>query len=225
MMTKTIYKTLCIAAMALTMGSCDDFLDIQPTGRVIITTAKEFREMLTQAYSIVPEDRGLATFRSDEFTMDATLSQEDISSFKDIWTWNDVSPDDATSTFGWRSYYQVIYEANYTIESHKKITEGSEAEINQLVGESYMLRAYMHFLLVNMYAKQYDKATADKEGGIAYVDNTDVSEQKTKLSLQETYDRILADCSDEVIAALLEKNNNVERPDRALGNAARAVCR
>ncbi|MGN1239102.1 MAG: RagB/SusD family nutrient uptake outer membrane protein, partial [Muribaculaceae bacterium] len=84
MMKKTIYKALCIAAMALTMGSCDEFLDIQPTGRVIITTAKEYREMLTQAYSIVPEDRGLATFRSDEFTMDATLSQEDISSFKDI---------------------------------------------------------------------------------------------------------------------------------------------
>ena len=141
--------------MALTLGSCDDFLDIQPTGRVIITTAKEFREMLTQAYSIVPEDRGLATFRSDEFTMDATLSQEDISSFRDIWAWNDVSPDDATSTFGWRSYYQVIYEANYTIESHKKITEGSEAEINQLVGESYMLRAYMHFLLVNLYGEPY----------------------------------------------------------------------
>lgn len=95
----------------------------------------------------------------------------------------------------------------------------------QLLAEAKIIRAYMHFLLVNMYAKQYDKATADKEGGIAYVDNTDVSEQKTKLSLQETYDRILADCSDEVIAALLEKNNNVERPDRALGNAARAVCR
>ena len=57
MMKKTIYRTLLAVVMTSAMGSCDDFLDIQPTGRVIITTAKEYREMLTQAYSIVPEDR------------------------------------------------------------------------------------------------------------------------------------------------------------------------
>ena len=194
MKTNSIYKWIFVAAMALTLGSCDDFLDIQPTGRVIITTAKEFREMLTQAYSIVPEDRGLATFRSDEFTMDATLSQEDISSFRDIWTWNDVSPDDATSTFGWRSYYQVIYEANYTIESHKKITEGSEAEINQLVGESYMLRAYMHFLLVNLYGEPYT-ALADpySSKAVPLKLDTDPYTVLSRSSVGDVFDQIISD--------------------------------
>lgn len=193
-MKKTIYKALCIAAMALTMGSCDEFLDIQPTGRVIITTAKEYREMLTQAYSIVPEDRGLATFRSDEFTMDATLSQEDISSFKDIWTWNDVSPDDATSTFGWRSYYQVIYEANHAIESREKITEGTEAEINQIVGESYMLRAYMHFLLVNLYGEPYTTlADPYSSKAVPLKLDTDPYRVLSRNTVGEVFDQIISD--------------------------------
>ena len=190
----SIYKAFLVAAAALTLGSCDDFLDIQPTGRVIITTAKDFRQMLTQAYSIVPEDRGLATFRSDEMTMDATLSQEDISSFRDIWTWNDVSPDDATSTFGWRSYYQVIYEANYAIESRDKITEGTEAEINQIVGESYMLRAYMHFLLVNLYGEPYT-ALADPYASKAVPLKLDTDPYTVLLrsTVGDIFDQIIAD--------------------------------
>ena len=201
----SIYKAFLVAAAALTLGSCDDFLDIQPTGRVIITTAKDFRQMLTQAYSIVPEDRGLATFRSDEMTMDATLSQEDISSFRDIWTWNDVSPDDATSTFGWRSYDQVIYEANYAIESRDKITEGTEAEINQIVGESYMLRAYMHFLLVNLYGEPYT-ALADPYASkaVPLKLDTDPYTVLSRSTVGKIFDQIIAD----IYAA--EKLMNVE---------------
>ena len=66
--------------------------------------------------------------------MDATISKEDINSYKDIWIWNDISPDESTSTFNWRRYYQVIYEANYTLESRNNITEGSAKEVDQLIG-------------------------------------------------------------------------------------------
>lgn len=204
-MKKTIYRTLLAVVMTSAMGSCDDFLDIQPTGRVIITTAKEYREMLTQAYSIVPEDRGLATFRSDEFTMDQTLSAEDLSSYRDIWLWNDVSPDDATSTFSWRGYYQVIYEANYTIESRDKITEGTADEINQLVGESYMLRAYMHFLMVNLYGEPYT-ALADpySSKAVPLKLDTDAFAILSRNTVGEIFDRVLSDIDE------AEKLLNVE---------------
>ena len=46
--------------------SCDDFLDITPTGKVIAKTGKEYRALLTYEYKNFPEDRGLATLRSDE---------------------------------------------------------------------------------------------------------------------------------------------------------------
>ena len=95
---KAILKGLALSGL-VALSSCDNFLDIQPTGRVIITTAEEYRSMMTEAYSIVPEDRGLATFRSDEFVLNSTVAQEDLNSYLDIWRWEDVSPDATTSQF------------------------------------------------------------------------------------------------------------------------------
>lgn len=42
-------------------------------------------------------------------------------------------------------------------QQENEITEGNEAEINQLVGEAYFMRGYMHFLLVNLYGQPYTK--------------------------------------------------------------------
>lgn len=180
--------------MALMLTSCDDYLDITPTGSVIITTAEQYRKMLTHAYSVIPEDRGLATFRSDEFLMDATISKEDINSYKDIWIWNDISPDESTSTFNWRRYYQVIYEANYTLESRNNITEGSAKEVDQLIGESYMLRAYMHFLLVNLFGEPYT-AVADPYSvkAIPLKLNTESEDVLPRNTLGEVFDQIISD--------------------------------
>ena len=72
-----------------------------------------------------------------------------------------------------------------------------------------------------MYA-QYDPATASKKGGVPYVTDIDVSKRKEKLNLQDTYDHILADCSDEVIAQLPKTATDVTHPSQATGNAIRA---
>ena len=77
---KNISASLLIAASAVTFAGCDSFLDIQPVGKVIPTTAPEFRSLITEAYVTVPDDRGLASFRSDEVLLDATMSSNDLGS-------------------------------------------------------------------------------------------------------------------------------------------------
>ena len=194
---KAIYKKLLlISFIAIALASCDNFLDIQPIGRVIPRTAKEFREMMTQAYSIVPSDRGLSTFRSDEYLMDATLSKEDLNSYKDIWCWNDVNYSESTSTFNWRNYYQVLFSANYTIESKDQILEGSQTEINQLVGESYMLRAYMHFLLVNLYGAPYTACDPATTKSIPLKLDSSTDGVLKRNTVGEVYDQIISDLNE-----------------------------
>ena len=150
-----IFASLLIAASAVTFTGCDSFLDIQPVGKVIPTTAAEFRSLITEAYVTVPNDRGLASFRSDEILLDATMSSNDLGSYLDIWRWNDDAPDENTSSFQWRQFYHVLFIANYVIESERLMTDGSTDEIRQMVGEAYMLRAYMHFILANLHAPAY----------------------------------------------------------------------
>ena len=99
------------------LTSCDDFLDIQPTGKVIAKTCEEYRALLTDVYNNFPDDRALTTLRSDEMTLDpAITTAEDLNSYFDIWRWQDVAQDENTASFNWRRFYHTIYIANYVIE-------------------------------------------------------------------------------------------------------------
>lgn len=123
----------------------------------------------------------------------------------------------------------VRYESAYKYINYMNVllnklldAQGDEVKKKQLVAEAHVIRAWLHFLLVNIYAKQYDAGTADKEGGIPYVEDVDVSQEKTKLTLEETYRHILADLADDFIAELPDESNNVERADKAFAYAAKA---
>lgn len=192
-MRKKHFHILWLAAALLSLTACNDFLDIQPIGKVMPQTGDEYRALLTFAYSIVPQDRGTATFRSDEVTMEGETDANSLDSYLDIWRWNDVSPDEATASFNWRSFYQVSYIANTVIENQSSITEASEAEVGQLAGEAYMLRAYMHFLLVNLYADPYTHCEPDETAGIPLKLNSDIREVLSRNTVAEVYASILSD--------------------------------
>lgn len=180
-----------IAATALT--GCDSFLDIQPVGKVIPTTAGEFRSLITEGYSNVPYDRGLTSFRTDEVLLDATMDANDLSSYLDIWRWNDTSSDENTASFSWRTFYHVLFIANYTIESEKLMTDGSGDEIRQMVGEAYMLRALMHFNLVNLYAPAYTTCTPETTKAVPLKLDSDVESVLSRNTVAEVYKSILDD--------------------------------
>ena len=172
------------------MTGCDSFLDIQPVGKVIPTTAPEFRSLITEAYVTVPDDRGLASFRSDEIRLDGTTSSNDLSSYLDIWRWKDDTPDENTATFSWRQFYHVLFIANYVIECEKLMTDGSSAEIKQMVGEAYMLRAYMHFLLANLHAPAYTACDPAVTKAVPLKLNSDVDGILSRNTLAEVYESI-----------------------------------
>ena len=81
----------------------------------------------------------MACFRSDEMLV--RDNEYDQNYYMDIERWNDLAPNAYTSSFEWAKYYNVLFIANHVIESRSDIKEGTEEEINQLVGEAYMLRA------------------------------------------------------------------------------------
>jgi len=190
-MKKTLLYML-FAPLMLLFSACDDYLDIQPVGKVIPTTASEFRALLTEAYVSVPDDRGLASFRSDEMLLDVT-SPMDIETYKDIWIWNDNGASENTSTFSWRQFYHVLFIANYVIESEHSITDGSSAVIRQMVGEAYMLRAYMHFILANLHAPAYTKCDPTTTKAIPLKLDSDVEAMLSRSMLGDVYDRIVKD--------------------------------
>ena len=204
-------KYITIIFAALLFIGCDDFLDIHPTGKVIAETGEEYRALLTDVYSKIPEDRGLTTLRSDEIKADyKSLTGLDYDSYFDIWNWTDYNRNPSSLYFGWRRYYHSCYIANYIIEHKNEITKATQKEIDQLVGESYMMRAYMHFLLANLYAPAYTHCEPAKTRGIPLSIKADVNAVLKCSSVEQVYKQILQDIDSAAVYM------NVERWDEGL---------
>ena len=70
----------------------------------------------------------------------------------------------------------------------------SPAMLNRISGEASFLRAYCYFLLVNIYGKPYDPATAANDYGVPLKTDPAVNNQFTSRSTtKQVYDQIIAD--------------------------------
>lgn len=193
-MKRTCLNILAMVAVVLSLAACNDFLDIQPIGKVMPQTGDEYRKLLTEAYSRVLADRGLTTFRTDELVLDdATASDDDLEFYLDIWRWQDNNPDQNTSSFGWLNHYYVSYIANSVIENRQNIIEVTDSARNQMVGEAYMLRAYIHYILVNLYADPYTHCDPATTKGIPLKLSSDVTAVLSRNTVGEVYASILSD--------------------------------
>jgi starch-binding outer membrane protein, SusD/RagB family len=69
----------------------------------------------------------------------------------DVFLKNTLLPSSQYVQSMWNDQYSYIYHANSCIEGLTKATALSEPVKNQLLGEAYFMRAFLHFYLVNMY--------------------------------------------------------------------------
>ena len=202
---KIRYIAIILAAILFT--GCNKFLDIRPTGVIIARTAADYRALLTEKYSLIPNASSRTDLRTDDMVVDFSKATNTLHEnwYFDIWTWSDVTRDKDALYFYWQTFYEVSYIANYIIEHKNEIEEGTKAEINQLVGESYMLRAYMHFLLVNLYAEPYTKCDPESSRGIPLQLDTNIKKILKCSSVATVYRQILSDI------ASAEEYMNVEK--------------
>ena len=226
---KVLAFTIGCLAIVPTLTSCDDQLDITPKGKVTLSTVNELELLLNQEYMLgdIPSDNigilaGESVGTFDQVS--AVMSQTNTVKYA-LMTFNEQI-DRAILTTSDERYNNIYKYVNYMNTVITKMDEatGEASRKPALVAEAKVMRAWLHFLAVVIHARQYDDDTAATDGGIAYVTSTEVTEQKTKLTLAETYKMILADCSDDVISQLPETHGDqVMRGDRAWGNAVRAM--
>lgn len=204
-------KNIFLLSIALLLVSCDKFLDIQPTGKVIAKTGEEYRALLTGVYNTFPTDRSLTTLRTDEMILDkATITSEDYNTYFDIWTWNDITPDEKSTSWSWRQFYHTIYIASYVIDKQSEITEASPAVVSQLVGEAYMLRAYSYSILVNLFGKPYTKCDPTTELAVPLMVTPDVESVIGRSTVEAIYQQILSDIN------MAKQKLNVDKWEDAL---------
>lgn len=188
------YNLLFVVGTASLLAGCSDYLSEIPDNRTQIDTEEKIQELLVAAYP----DYAYAPFlepRTDNFADKGNL-EATTDPFLRSFSWEEVISENQDSPIGyWNRCYTAIAQANQALESIEKLGGAENEDLDEERGEALLARAYGHFMLVNIWAKHYDPATAGTDMGVPYVlePETEAIKQYTRNSVQEVYDLIEKD--------------------------------
>lgn len=204
--------------------SCDNYLDIEPKGKTIPKTVKDYDLLLTPITELYIEDQLFLS--TDDFISDSNLlgdltnpnnTELHMYSFSDKRFSN---PDIGVNA--WNKPYENIYVFNKIIneiDEAEKYMSYTEQDRKRIKAEAQYGRALQYLFLVNMFAKHYDKATATSEAGIPIVKVASTSQKApSKSSVEEVYKFILNDLN-EAVKNLPKRRKTLNRPSKGSGYA------
>lgn len=194
-------------ALAMLFTSCN-FLDVEPVGKVIPKETAEYRAMLTTVYSKkIPRYKRFLVVRGDELQLPSEYSWS-YSTYFDLGIWNDQNPNPETMSYPYEDFYNAIFYSNHIITEKDKIVSDGSEPVNQVVAEAYALRAFLHFELVNIFAKPYSPENLSAKA-IPISTFIDIEQEYPRATLQEVYAQIESDLAN---AELLMVNNEQKPP-------------
>lgn len=186
------------------LPACSKFLEQVSQDEVVPTHVSDLSQLLYgEAY---PGDNGEAATRHrylELMTDDVTcyFGRKGIfgSDTRDegfgYYTWS-VDPEvlmsgGKQSDNAWYTYYRQILFANI-IFNYLPTVSGDQSDKAYLSGEAHAIRAYAYFMLANLYADPYDKATASATLGVPEHDHYTIQDiQMPRAKLSENYATIL----------------------------------
>ena len=182
-----IYCLLFAFLIGVTTG-CDKFLEENPDNRVELDNPGKAAQLLTNAYSNAAYT--FTEWMSDNVSY--TFGTTKLPEHDQAYTWSEFTGiDQDTPSQYWTSTYDAIAHSNEVLAVIDEMAGDSDFK-DAVKGEALLTRAYGHFMLVNLFAKHYDPATADNEPGIPYVlePETVFIKKYTRNSVDDVYDKI-----------------------------------
>lgn len=218
---KLRYKILFMAVALIGLSSCKDFLDKVPDTRVYLVNLDQLQQLLVTGY--MDSNYALVGELSSDNVIDNNspskmkgsegvryhlgfYSQAD----EQVFAWDDVDLDISSSDTPsgvWNSCYGAIACANAVLKKAAEfeetgmiedvpMTPAEQNRLNAIKGEAYMIRAYHHFILAEIFCMPYRGASLSAQlPGIPYTTEpeTTLDPKYDRGTLQETYDKIEAD--------------------------------
>ncbi|MCM1078433.1 MAG: RagB/SusD family nutrient uptake outer membrane protein [Bacteroidales bacterium] len=206
---KTLYINKVLGVLFLSaamsgMTACNDKLDELPDNRTDIDSPQKVGLLLTSGY---PEASAaeICELYGDNFVDNNVCvpgSHKDANAKfqEEAYKWGDIknysTGEDDTPYQVWEAYYKGIAVCNHAIEAMETMSENPAGDpaLSGFWGEAHVLRAYLHFVLVNVFAESYQGDAANEANrGIPYVTkpetvvNVDYSDNEYLHNIKETY--------------------------------------
>jgi hypothetical protein len=179
---------------SMTVTGCEDFLSKVPDNRTIIDTKAKIAELLVTAY---PEGNYIPFCEAmSDNVEDNPSTQQDVRN-TDPYFWRDVTStaQDSPEHY-WNTCYTAIAAANHALKAIERTDDPDLFSAER--GEALVARAYSHFMLVSLFSKIYNPATADRDPGIPYVTVPETESLKTydRKTVQYVYEQIEKDLTE-----------------------------
>lgn len=190
------FHIIALSVLALSLASCNDFLDKMPDNRITIDTEKEIKALLNTAYPNASFVRitELASDNADDLNGESNGYYDRFS--EQCFKWQEITESDNESpTMVWQGYYAAIGAANQALASLRNIGDEADATRKALKGEALLCRAYSHFMLVNIFSQNYSKGHSSTDLGIPYITEpeTTLDPKYDRGTVAETYQKIEKD--------------------------------
>lgn len=186
-------RFLLLLLIAATISSCDKYLGVSPDSSfdVKIDSPEKIAELLTGAY---PDASYFPFLEARTDNVDERVYGEHYQLNEAMYFWEDYDQEDLdTPLYYWNACYRGIAQANKALELLKAYPKTER--IKALYGEAFLLRAYLHFMLVNIWAEPYRGEESKQALGIPYLTHPEKNAivKYKRGTLYEVYQKIEED--------------------------------
>ncbi len=189
------FIALSVAALSLTMVSCDDFLDKLPDNRMELDDATDIKDLLVSAYPDRHPAYLLEMYSDNSDAYDVTGWTSADKFQEEAWNWEDITSvsNDESPQELWNSHYRAVASANQSLLAIANSED--QSSFSAVKGEALLCRAYAMFQLANIFCEAYDETTAANKLGLPYptTPETKVGEEYKRGTLADLYKNINAD--------------------------------
>lgn len=216
---KNIKYCIVILGMILAVG-CGDFLDEYSQDEIIPSTADDLDQLLVgEAYPIVLPILSYLDLLTDDvesnYPTNSTQYQCLVTG-AGVFTWAEdmyerLEENTKTPINTWEYYYARIMGCNVVLDNIDAAI-GDVSKKGNVKGQALTMRAYYHFMLVNLFARPYNMEGIDlsKESGIPLMLSSAVKDEAPKrATLEQVYKQIENDLLEAApLMKLYGQNNN-----------------
>ena len=212
----SLFTIHCSLFTSVALTSCDSYIDITPKGAITVDSVSQYYELI-----VIPQRcYNVASFymlSDDAWAKESNIIGNENRSFDGInFTFNEqaertIIPDNNLYT----NIYAYIMRQNLVIDNVEKAS--GDADLKTLAkAEARVLRAWDHFVAINLYAKSYTPATAAEDGGVCIMEHYDLEAVPSKSTVAKVYDFIISEL-EAAVPLLQEHPVNIYHPNKAYG--------
>lgn len=221
-MKKIIYTLIC--GTLLCVSACRKYVEIPPENIKVLNKTSDYQQLLYNGNAF----EGLyfyPVYAGDDVGTEQLTWQNPLNPLSaNAYIWADKIFPVLDEDTEWSKLYFAIFNCNTVITGVMGSQGGTEQEKKNAQAEALVHRAICYYTLVNMYAKQYNPATASTDLGVPMVLEPKFTGSLLRLTVQKVYDQIKKDLND-ALPVLADRPGFVTNPSKAAVYAIMArVC-